>query len=108
MTLTWLASAGLTIAMTLDRWAGAAPQTRLPRASLADATAFAAKEASDESRDPTAGEIISKEKKGSINRVFPEQMRGKTLDEIKKLAGQGDAAAKTAKKLLTDKRFNKD
>jgi hypothetical protein len=55
----------------------------------------------------TAGEIISAEKKGSINRVFPEQMRGKTIGEIEKLAKQGDKAARTARKLLTDGRFDK-
>ena len=60
-----------------------------------------------EEREPTAGEVIAKQKKGSINRVFPEQFRSKTLSEIDKLARQGDKAAKTARKLLTDSRFNK-
>ena len=60
------------------------------------------------SGEQTAGEIISKEKKGSINRVFPEQMRDKTRRQIEELAKDGDRAARTAKKLLTDKRFNKE
>jgi hypothetical protein len=40
--------------------------------------------------------------------VFPEEMRDKTRAEIDALAKAGDKAAKTAKKLLTDKRFNKE
>lgn len=57
---------------------------------------------------PTAGEIISKGKRGSINRVFPEEMRGKTMEEITELARKGNRTAQTAKKLLTDKRFDKE
>ena len=64
--------------------------------------------ANAEEPEPTAGDIISKEKKGSINRVFPEEMRDKTRRQIEALAREGDRAARTAKKLLTDKRFNKD
>ena len=58
-------------------------------------------------RDRTAADIISAEKRGAINRVFPEQFRNSTLDQIRGLAQQGDRAAKTALKLLTDSRFNK-
>jgi hypothetical protein len=61
----------------------------------------------EDNAEPTAGEIISREKKGSINRVFPGQFNGRTLSEIKELAKKGDRAAKTAMKLLTDSRFNK-
>jgi hypothetical protein len=89
-------------------------------AGLATATVlFAAAEnigsgasASDEQAEPprerTAGEIMSAEKKGSINRVFPEQMRNKTLTDINRLAKTGDRVAQTARKLLTDNRYNKE
>jgi hypothetical protein len=63
--------------------------------------------AAEAPRSPTAGEIISQSKRGGINRVFPEEMRGKTMEEITKLAKQGDKVAQTARKLLTDKRFDK-
>ena len=56
----------------------------------------------------TAGEIISKEKKGAINREFPSQWRDATLDEIDKAAKKGDKSAQKAKKLLNDKRFDKE
>jgi len=62
--------------------------------------------------EKTAGEIISASKKGMINRLFPEEMRGKTLSEIDKLRKSADKAmkkaAKTAYKLLNDNRFNKE
>jgi RHS repeat-associated protein len=54
-----------------------------------------------------AADIISKQCKGSINQKFPGEMRDKTLQEINDLAKQGNKAAQTAKKLLTDKRFQK-
>jgi uncharacterized protein RhaS with RHS repeats len=38
----------------------------------------------------TAQEVISKECKGSINREFPKQFLNKTLENIDKLAKQGD------------------
>jgi hypothetical protein len=63
--------------------------------------------AAEAPKQPTAGEIISQSKRGSINRVFPEEMRGKTMEEITKAAKAGDKAAQTARKLLTDKRFDK-
>jgi hypothetical protein len=58
----------------------------------------------------TAQEIISKSRKGSIMRVFPEELLGKTLKEIEKLSKQGGPLgdkAKTALKLLKDGRFKK-
>jgi len=54
-----------------------------------------------------ASDIISRECVGKINRVFPEQMREKTLEEIIRLARQGDKAAQTAKKLLTSGEYLK-
>jgi len=67
----------------------------------------ASKSGPPDDNDPTAGEIISRDKKGSINRVFPGEMRDKTRGEIDELARKGDKAARTARKLLTEKRFNK-
>jgi hypothetical protein len=55
----------------------------------------------------TAGEIISKDKKGSINREFPKEWRDKTLGEIERAAKQGNKSAQKAKKLLGDKDFDK-
>lgn len=55
----------------------------------------------------TAESIIARFKRGSINQVFPGEMRGKTLAEIDELAKGGSKAAKTAYKLLTQARFNK-
>ena len=78
--------------------------------ATAGAIALAAEASSDgaaEESPPTAGEIIADEKKGSINRVFPEQMRDLTFGEINKLAKAGNKIAQTARKLLTDKRFDK-
>eukprot|EP01012_Entosiphon_sulcatum_P009528 TRINITY_DN15383_c0_g1_i1.p2 TRINITY_DN15383_c0_g1~~TRINITY_DN15383_c0_g1_i1.p2 ORF type:complete len:107 (-),score=28.59 TRINITY_DN15383_c0_g1_i1:62-355(-) len=56
----------------------------------------------------TAGDIIGETKKGSINREFPEEWRNKTPEEIEKAAKSGDKSAQKAKKLLNDKRFDKD
>ena len=56
---------------------------------------------------PTAQDIISKEKKGSILREFPTPLLGKTLAEIEQLAKCGNKDARKAKKLLKDGRFNK-
>jgi hypothetical protein len=77
--------------------------------ATAGAIVLAAESSEDEAPDapPTAGEIISEEKKGSINRVFPEEMRDLTFGEINRLARTGNKVAQTARKLLTDKRFNK-
>jgi RHS repeat-associated protein len=55
----------------------------------------------------TAAKIIAKFKKGSINEVFPGELRNTTYNEIERLANAGQAAAKTAYKLLKQKRFNK-
>lgn len=55
----------------------------------------------------TADEIISKKKKGSIRKEFPSEYLNKTLNEIEKDAKAGKPRAKKAKKLLTDKRFDK-
>ncbi len=55
----------------------------------------------------TAGEIIGQEKKGSINQAFPSEMRGKTPDEINRLARVGNRSAQRAQKLLGDQRFDK-
>ena len=57
-----------------------------------------------------AKDWIAKKCKGDINKEFPEDMREKTLEEIKRLArGKGDLAkkAKTAWKLLNSNRFLK-
>jgi hypothetical protein len=61
----------------------------------------------EEAPAPTADEIISAERKGSIRREFPGEMLGKTQAEIDALARAGDRAARTARKLLTDSRFKK-
>jgi len=66
------------------------------------------KKATIDQKDRTAEDIISKDKKGSINREFPDQWRNKTLGEIEKAAKQGDKSAQKAKKLLEDKDFNKN
>jgi RHS repeat-associated protein len=54
-----------------------------------------------------ASSWIAKMCKSSINQKFPAEMRNKTIWEIERLASQGNKAAKTAKKLLSDKRFRK-
>ncbi|MGA7614563.1 MAG: RHS repeat-associated core domain-containing protein [Thermoanaerobaculia bacterium] len=54
-----------------------------------------------------AKDVISKECKGSINREFPEQLREKSLSQIWKEAREGNKAAQTAKKLLSDSRLRK-
>ena len=45
-------------------------------------------------KDRTAQDIISKDRKGSINSEFPDQYRDKTLGEIEKAAKQGQEGAK--------------
>ncbi len=54
-----------------------------------------------------ANEIIAEEKKGGINREFPDEWRNSTLEEIERAARRGDKSAQKAKKLLNDKRFDK-
>ncbi|PVD49297.1 hypothetical protein DC498_25735 [Terrimonas sp.] len=58
-------------------------------------------------KDRTAQDIISKDRKGSINSEFPDQYRDKTLGQIEKAAKQGQEGAKKALKLLKDGRFKK-
>lgn len=55
----------------------------------------------------TAQQIISEEKDASLDRVFPGEWKYRTLEEIEAAAKQGDASARTAKKLLNDHRFDK-
>jgi hypothetical protein len=55
----------------------------------------------------TAQDIIGEKKKGSIKQEFPGEWLGKTVEDIEKAAKSGDASARKAKKLLTDKRFDK-
>jgi hypothetical protein len=61
---------------------------------------------SEAEKDKTAAEILSK-KKGSVKQEFPSELLGKTLREIGDMAKCGQKNAKKAKKLLTDKRFDK-
>jgi hypothetical protein len=63
---------------------------------------------SNDDKNKTARDIIAKEKKGTIHRVFPVEYLDKTLAEIERDARQNVPNAKTAKKLLTDSRFNKE
>mgnify|MGYP001047267226 CR=1 FL=1 len=55
----------------------------------------------------TANEIISEEKKNSIRREFPSEWLDKTRKEIDVAAKKGNARARKARKLLSDKDFNK-
>ena len=57
--------------------------------------------------DLTPEETIGKYQDGSVGRVFPSEWKGVPLKEIIKAAKKGDASARKAKTLLTDKRFNK-
>ena len=59
-------------------------------------------------QDVVAQDWIAKNKKGAINREFPKQWIDKTLGEIDKAAKSGDKTAQKAKKLLGDKRFDKE
>ena len=56
----------------------------------------------------TAEQIISEKKKGSIRQEFPGEWLGETVENIEKAAKSGDASARKAKKLLNDKRFDKE
>jgi hypothetical protein len=65
-----------------------------------------------DSKDPTqrkmkAGDIISKFKKGSVRSKFPSNMESQSFEDIDKAAKGGDPDALSARKLLTDSRFNK-
>lgn len=55
----------------------------------------------------TADQVISEKKKGSIRRRFPTEWLDKTIGEIDKAAKSGNARARTAKKLLTNKEYDK-
>ncbi len=68
---------------------------------------FASKEKKAERGKQKARDIIAKEKKGSINREFPDEWRDSTYDEIAKAQKAGVENAKKAKKLLDDTRFDK-
>jgi hypothetical protein len=56
----------------------------------------------------TAGEIINKEKRGGIKSQFPAEYKDKTPDEIYKAAKAGKPNARTAKKLLDKREYDKD
>ena len=55
----------------------------------------------------TAQQIIAQECKGSVNQRFPGELLDTTLEDIMRLARQGNDAAQPALKLLTDSRFKK-
>jgi RHS repeat-associated protein len=105
---------GLQSLLTLEGGGLSGPQTaainaaiRSLQAAQAAAAARAAAAAAAARAAKTAGKIIAEECKGSIHKVFPREMLGKTLAEITRLAKQGVRAAKTASKLLKDNRFKK-
>ncbi|MGH8488940.1 MAG: RHS repeat-associated core domain-containing protein [Gammaproteobacteria bacterium] len=52
-------------------------------------------------------DIISRELQGSVRSEFPSELLEKTLADIFKGAQAGDRACRTAKKLLTSRRFKK-
>lgn len=54
-----------------------------------------------------ADEIIQKEKRGRVREEFPKEYLDKTFDEIDRAANRGDPNAKKARKLLSDRRFDK-
>jgi hypothetical protein len=86
------------------RWADNHPLLLLPLAGLA---AMGGNEGPIEADELTAEEYISQYLKGGINSVFPGQFRDSTIKVIEAAAKNGDRAAKTALKLLTDGRFKK-
>ena len=55
----------------------------------------------------TCRDFIAQNCKASILRVFPGQFLGVSVDEVLRAADDGDAAARTAKKLLTRKEYQK-
>ena len=55
----------------------------------------------------TAEKFISLFRKGSINSVFPSELKNVLLKDIEASAKAGNAKARTAWKLLTDNRFAK-
>jgi hypothetical protein len=63
-----------------------------------------------EGHEPTAGDIISGQRRGKVNRQFPGELRDETVAEIEQAArgkGQAVARAKKALKLLKNKRWDK-
>jgi hypothetical protein len=55
----------------------------------------------------TAEQIINDDKKGTINSRFPTEWKDKSPDEIYRAAKKGDKKARTAKKLLDGKEYDK-
>jgi hypothetical protein len=85
---------------------GGVPKPNINQDLIKKLAAGAAALAAAADADRLAQDIISKDRKGSINKVFPDQFRNKTLREIEN-AARTDKAAKTALKLLRDGRFKK-
>jgi hypothetical protein len=76
----------------------------LGAAYLSQNMAFASRYAGDKR---SADQIIGADKKGSIRSEFPSEWLNKTYNEIKRAAEAGDRAARTAKKLLDSKEYDK-
>jgi hypothetical protein len=57
-------------------------------------------------RDPLIEELL-KTKKGAIRREFPSEWINRRWRELERTARDGNKKARKAKKLLTDRRFNK-
>ncbi|NOY15600.1 MAG: RHS repeat-associated core domain-containing protein [Gammaproteobacteria bacterium] len=57
--------------------------------------------------ESSVSQIIANECKASVMRALPSELLDNTLAQITRLANSGNKAAKTAKKLLNDKRFKK-
>lgn len=55
----------------------------------------------------TAQQIISEEKKASVNKEFPDKYRYMTLEEIEAAAKRREPGAQKALKILNDHRFDK-
>ncbi|MCS7185841.1 MAG: hypothetical protein RMK89_02685 [Armatimonadota bacterium] len=55
----------------------------------------------------TARQIIADEKQGRILREFPAEWLDKTFDQIDDAARKGEPKAKTARKLLTSKEYDR-
>jgi hypothetical protein len=60
-----------------------------------------------EAESQTCAEYIAQNCKASILRVFPGQFLNTPVEDMLKAARAGDAAARTAKKLLFESRFQK-
>jgi hypothetical protein len=58
--------------------------------------------------DPrTADEIIAHEKRAAIRRLFPAEFLSSTYDRITRAATAGSKAARSAKKLLDRREYDK-